>query len=89
MIRHFGHAGSGVRITHLADDVASSLALVASAMGTTLVPEPVAQLNWPGVSFAPLVQDEVHVPIQCVYAAARIAPAALALLDLIRAEATG
>ncbi len=89
VIRYLSNAALPVRIAHLADDVTASLALVASGMGTTVVPEPVARLNWPGVTFAAMAGEAVYIPVHCIYDPVRKPPAVAALLQLIRKRAAG
>jgi DNA-binding transcriptional LysR family regulator len=60
-IKHTPH------VDHIADDMSAALALTAAGLGSTFVPESVTTISWPGIIFLPVVDDDVSLPVECIY----------------------
>jgi DNA-binding transcriptional LysR family regulator len=60
-IKHTPH------VDHIADDMSAALALTAAGLGSTFVPESVTTFSWPGIIFLPVVDDDVSLPVECIY----------------------
>ncbi|GJH06767.1 LysR family transcriptional regulator [Paraburkholderia terrae] len=63
----FRSEGAEPKIAAEVEDVTAALALTAAGIGATLVPASVAHVRWPGVSFLALEQENLSVPVSCVF----------------------
>jgi DNA-binding transcriptional LysR family regulator len=80
----FKQAGCQPHVVHEAEDVTSALALTAIGMGACLVPQSVAVLSWPGLSFVKLADPEPTCPVDCVYRRGETSPLLRAFLASVR-----
>ena len=89
VIGAFRNIGATIRIEAFADDSASALAQVACGSGCCLVPESIALLRFPGVSFVPVMESGISVPVNVIHLEGSDAPILhrfLAALDEIGGE---
>ncbi len=83
VVRILRKTGFEPHIDHEAADLSSALALTAAGMGVCPVPESVAHLQWPNVTFLDIQGVSTTSPVNCVYAATNQSPILLKFLDTL------
>ncbi len=68
------------------EDVRSALTLASLAVGATVVPATVAELNWPGIKFFPLEPVQNNCEVCCLYRRSDTSPLLRSLLSTIRSN---
>lgn len=79
-IKHTPH------VDHIADDVSAALALTAAGLSSTFVPESMAAISWPGIMFLPIMDDDISLPVECIYLKEATSPLLGAFMKALRQD---
>ncbi len=74
VIGTFKQANVEPEIVHIADDMASAMALTSAGIGACLVPSTIAALRWPGIRYLTITDVEPIIPTYCMFRTSSMAP---------------
>jgi DNA-binding transcriptional LysR family regulator len=80
----FKRAGIEPHVATIAEDVNAAMALTIAGVGSSVVPESVATIEWPDIAFTELVGSRISVPVSCIYRTGEQAPVLTTFLELLK-----
>ena len=82
----FRSAGHEIEVADIVGDSIAALCMVSSGDFCTLVPSSITNVNYPGLRYIPIEDDDTIVGTSCIYSSDSVAPVLRVFLDALEAD---